>query len=54
MLDNNSEYLEKAKQLPKSEDYSVMTIPATKAIYATFPFRSVMSYMLGPMKVYLV
>ena len=52
MLDDMPEYLEMAMKLPKSDDYSIMTIPSMKAIYATFPFRSYLSYMFGPMKVY--
>ena len=44
--------LEKAKALPKSEDYSVITIPKSRAIYGTFVYRNGLSYSVGPMKVY--
>lgn len=53
ILDDNKELLERAKQLPESDEYSLTTIPAMKAIYATFPHRTNLSFMFGPMKVYI-
>lgn len=51
VLDDNKELLERAKQLPPSDEYSVVTIPRMKAIYTTFPHRNNSSFFFGPMKV---
>lgn len=46
------ELLAKAKALPKSTEYTVLTIPKSRAISGTFVHRNSLSYMFGPMKVY--
>lgn len=51
MLDDVPEMLEAARQLPESTEYSVITIPKSRVMYGSFPFRNNMSYMFGPMKV---
>ena len=43
--------LEAAKQLPASTEYSVVTVPKSRVMYGSFPYRNSLSYMLGPMKV---
>lgn len=52
VLDDIPEVKEAALTLPKSTEYSVLTLPESKVIYSTFPFRNPLSYMVGPMKVY--
>lgn len=46
------ELLAKAKALPKSTEYTVITLPKSRAISGTFAYRNSLSYMFGPMKVY--
>lgn len=43
-----------AKDLPTSNDYSVVTIPKSKIMYSTFVHRNNLSFMLGPSKVYVL
>ena len=52
MLNDVPELLAKAKALPKSSDYTVITLPKSRAVSGTFVHRNFLSFMLGPMKVY--
>ena len=54
VLDDVPEMLKAAKELPVSNDYSVVTIPKSKIMYATFVHRNSMSFMIGPSKVYVL
>ena len=54
VLDDVPEMLKAAKELPASNDYSVVTIPKSKIMYASFVHRNNMSFMIGPSKVYVL
>ncbi|KAK8811724.1 hypothetical protein WA538_000510 [Blastocystis sp. DL] len=52
VLDDVPAMMKAAKDLPTSNDYSVVTIPKSKIMYSTFVHRNNLSFMLGPSKVY--
>ena len=54
VLDDVPAMMKAAKDLPTSNDYSVVTIPKSKIMYSTFVHRNSMSFMLGPSKVYVL
>lgn len=54
VLDDVPAMMKAAKDLPASNDYSVVTIPKSKIMYSTFVHRNSMSFMLGPSKVYVL
>ena len=54
VLDDAPEMMKAAKDLPASNDYSIVTIPKSKIMYSTFVHRNSMSFMIGPSKVYVL
>lgn len=54
VLDDVPAMMKAAKDLPTSNDYSVVTIPKSKIMYSTFVHRNNLSFMLGPSKVYVL
>lgn len=53
VLDDVPAMMKAAKDLPTSNDYSVVTIPKSKIMYSTFVHRNSLSFMMGPSKVYV-